>query len=291
VLSCVGLHGHAASLARVRCTHRHRPTPNATNHTPHSGNHSQLFESINLNGEKMGTLNTRTVETSIRSVTQGEVWVGDVEAVLKSMLSAEAQADEEPDRESDESRAVRESNIVRIRSESAPADGPPIGLALYAFEIQHHMRDIPGLDLAWLLAAAATSCAEPVGGWTGFEDEPQRGRLAWSETLQKVFQVPQIKVPLMLFVPDPSVRERAALMRCRDLRFRTGAQVDVFDYTRDPRQVPRPNKQAWMQPFVDYSREVRAMPVAAAVVATPCPPFHTDHTTCCPCRREFALGF
>ena len=55
----------------------------------------------------MGSLNQRTVETTIRTVTQGEGWVTDVEQVLIAMLPSEAQAD------------------TTAGEESADAKGPP----------------------------------------------------------------------------------------------------------------------------------------------------------------------
>jgi hypothetical protein len=63
----------------------------------------------------MGTLNARTVETTVRSVTECESWVQDVETVLKAMLSSKAQTIFEADEEPADAKATRLANLRRVK--------------------------------------------------------------------------------------------------------------------------------------------------------------------------------
>ena len=76
---------------------------------------TKVFTSAGLDGAKMGSLNARGVETSVRNATEGEAWVDDVQRALKGMLSAEAAASTEGAAESEEAKQIREKVLEKAR--------------------------------------------------------------------------------------------------------------------------------------------------------------------------------
>ena len=122
------------------------------------------------------------------------------------------------------------------------------------------------LDLAWLLAAAITDGSDE-RVWTGAEGEADGLDTApWISARDRAFgPAEKLRLVKLLFVPDPTDRERMALGRCAGLRFHRGQTVAVFPYDGLPTQAPfratpaekKLNKRAWLQPFWNFSIEHR----------------------------------
>ena len=71
----------------------------------------------------MSTLNGRGVETAIRSATQGEAWIDDLEKTLKGMMDAAA-AEDTTSTESEEMKQMREKMVQLARDENPDARAP-----------------------------------------------------------------------------------------------------------------------------------------------------------------------
>jgi len=84
---------------------------------------TKTFEAAKLDGAMMATLDGRGVENTLRSVTEGEGWVQDVEGALKEMLTDEAKSGTKGIEESSEMKAVREAHLERAKEAGPMMEG------------------------------------------------------------------------------------------------------------------------------------------------------------------------
>ena len=84
----------------------------------------KVFEAAKLDKDALGSKNGREVEVAVRTATQGEAWVDDVQNVLKGMLSTDA-ANDTTLKESDEMKALREKMVESAKVEFADGAPPP----------------------------------------------------------------------------------------------------------------------------------------------------------------------